>query len=300
MTDATDKDDLDLDDKVDTDLQDDAIEGGEGAKPSEMSEKEKRARRLGWVPESEWDEERAEREGRRKPSKFISADEFIERTEDNIPIMRDQLRRVDAKLTDAESKINDMHGVILSQREMTKAAVLRAREQGRRDAEQAMRDAVVEGDTDKYDAAKEKLKEIDAIPLEEAKPAAAAKPQADPEAQRWADQNPWFYQDHELNVSMIAEHGRVKKANPDMPQWEQFEKAKRTVMRRFPEKFNINPRRDAPSAVSQPSGARQNDGSKSFDSIPRADQEAYEKHRKMMAAKGVKYTKEEFMADYAL
>ena len=67
-----------------------------------------------------------------------------------------------------------------------------------------------------------------------------------------------------------------------------------------PEKFNINPRRDAPSAVSQPSGARQNDGSKSFDSIPRADQEAYEKHRKMMESKGVKYTKAEFMADYAL
>lgn len=296
MVDATDKDDLDLDDKVDADLQDDVVEGD---KPAEMSEKEKRARRLGWVPESEWDEERAEREGRRKPSKFISADEFIERTEDNIPIMRDQLRRVDAKLTDAESKINDMHGVILSQREMTRAAVQRAREAGRRDAEQAMRDAVVEGDTDKYDAAKEKLKEIDAIVTDEPR-REPAKKSNDPEAERWVGQNPWFNDDQELSTVMINEHVRVKKANPDMPQWEQFEKAKRILMKRFPEKFNINPRRDAPASVSSPSGARQTDGNKSFDSIPQADRDAYEKHRKMMAAKGVKYTKEEFMADYAL
>lgn len=301
MVDATDKDDLDLDDKADADLPDDV--GGEAAKPAGETEAEKRARRLGWVPESEWDEERAEREGKRKPSKFISADEFIERTEDNIPIMRDQLRRVDAKLTDAESKINDMHGVILSQREMTKAAVKRAWEKGKSEAEQRMRDAVVEADPDKYDEAKADLENIvAAAPVaEEAKPA-PAKPQPDPEAQRWADQNKWFYEDHELNVSMIAEHGRVKKANPDMPQWEQFEKAKKTVIRRFPEKFNINPRREAASTVSAPSGARQTDGNKSFDAIPQADRDAYERHRKMMAAKNppVKYTKEEFMADYAL
>lgn len=292
----------DLDDKVDPDLQDDT--GASTPDPEQLA-KEKRARDLGWVPESDWDDERAEREGRRKPSKFITADEFIERTEGNLPIMRDQMRRMEAKLADADGKLNDMHGILSTQREMSRKAVERAYARGVEAAEAKMREAVVEGDTDKYDAAKEelaKLAEHAPVAEEPKRPEQPAKVEIDPVTTSWVAQNPWFQADADANRAMISEHSKIKKANPDLPLWEQFEKAKRIVMKRYPEAFNINPRREAPASVDTPSGARQNGGKASFDSIPKADQDAYERQRKMFEGRKPpeKYTKEEFMRDYAL
>lgn len=298
MVDATDED-LDLDDNTEKDLADDG-----GAPNAEQLAKEKRARDLGWVDESDWDDERAEREGRRKPSKFISADEFIERTEGNLPIMRDQMRRMEARLADADGKLNDMHGILSTQRDMSRKAVERAYARGVEAAEAKMREAVVEGDTDKFDAAKEELANLTAhAPVAEA-PQQREQPkvEVDPVTQSWVAQNPWFNENYDANRAMISEHARIKKANPELPLWEQFEKAKRITMKRYPEAFNINPRREAPGMVDAPSGARQNNGKPSFDSLPQADRDAYERQRKMFESRKppVKYSKEEFMADYAL
>lgn len=297
MVDAVDKD-LDPKDTVDDEVLDNADAGATAPDPEQLA-KEKRARALGWVPESEWDDERAEKAGSRKPSRFKSADEYIETTEGNLPIMRDQMRRMEAKLADADGKLNDMHGILSTQREMSRKAVERAYARGVEAAEAKMREAVVEGDTDKYDAAKEELAKLaENAPVAEE----PAKVEIDPVTQSWVAQNPWFQADGDANRAMISEHSKIKKANPELPLWEQFEKAKRIVMRRYPEAFNINPRRDAPSNVETPSGSRQGSGKPSFDSLPQADRDAYERQRKMFESRKppVKYTKDEFMADYAL
>ena len=49
---------------------------------------EVRARNMGWVPEAEWDEERATREGKRKPKVFKTATEYVADNEASLPMLR--------------------------------------------------------------------------------------------------------------------------------------------------------------------------------------------------------------------
>ena len=262
-----------------------------------------KAQALGYVSEEDWDDERAEKEGRKKPSHFITPEEFIERTENSLPIMRERMRHMEIVNNELSGKVNDMHAVVMSQREMTKAAVARSYEQGRLAAEAAMREAVIEGDTEKYDANKQRLADIDNAALqvqrEQNKPADPHS-RLDPITRSWVDQNKWFEDDYILNTNMIAEHGDVIKSNPEMNTWASLELAKRKLMKRYPEKFNINPNRDGAAAVSTPSGLNGNANRSNFDSLPQADKDAYERHRKMLAVKKVQYTKDEFMREYAL
>ena len=262
-----------------------------------------KAQALGYVSEEDWDDERAEKEGRKKPSHFITPEEFIERTENSLPIMRERMRHMEIVNNELSGKVNDMHAVVMSQREMTKAAVARSYEQGRLAAEAAMREAVIEGDTEKYDANKQRLADIDNAALqvqrEQNKPADPHS-RLDPITRSWVEQNKWFEDDYILNTNMIAEHGDVIKSNPEMNTWASLELAKRKLMKRYPEKFNINPNRDGAAAVSTPSGLNGNTARSNFDSLPQADKDAYERHRKMLAVKKVQYTKDEFMREYAL
>lgn len=261
------------------------------------------AKALGYVSEDEWDDERAEKEGRRKPSHFITAREFIERTKNSLPILRERLQHMEIINTEMAGKLNDMHTVVMEQRNMTKAAVARSYEAGKLAAEAEMREAVVEGDMEKYDNAKARVEQIEeagaAVAAEQAKPA-DPRSKISPITRSWVDQNEWFSKDVTLNAAMIREHTMVKQKHPDLAEWASLELAKTKLMKRFPEEFNINPNREGGGTVSTPSGFNGSATRSNFDSLPQADRDAYERHRKMLALKKVQYTKEEFMREYAL
>ena len=261
------------------------------------------AKALGYVAEEDWDDDRAEKEGRRKPAHFITAREFIERTKNSLPILRERLQHMEIVNTELMGKVSDMHSVVMSQREMTKAAVARSYEAGKLAQEALMREAVVEGDPEKYDAAKARAEEIAAagaeVIREQQKPE-DPRNKVDPVTKSWVDQNRWFENDQTLNTAMIREHTIVRKENPEMDNWASLELAKRKLMKRFPEEFNINPRREGAASVTAPSGLNGNATRSNFDSLPQEDRDAYERHRKMMALRKVQYTKEEFMREYAL
>lgn len=305
------EEDLDIKDKLEAELGD----GQEGDPPLEDAdpstpEEQAYAKRLGWTPEAEWDDARAEKAGIRKPAVFKTAREFITNTQDSMPAMRSRLQKQDRRIVDMEAQLKDVHEVVISQRDATKEAVKRAREQGIAEAEQRMRDAAESGEMKDYDQAKADRDTLLRTPVpEEPKRRAAEerepeRPADNPEAVRWVAANPWFNEDFVLRGAMISEEVTVKQKNPGMELGEVLDKAKASVMRRYPERFGINPRREAPSTVSAPSGARQ--GRTAFDAIPQADKDHYEKQRKMFAGmtgrdgKPIVYTKEEFMREYAL
>jgi hypothetical protein len=298
------EDDLDLDLKV-------VPEAGEGDPPEDTDpstpEEKAYAKRLGWVAESEWDEDRAEKAGIRKPARFKTAREFIADTQDNMPFLRDRLQKQDRQIQDMSSQLKDVHEVVISQKKMTEQAVKRARQQGIEEAEQRMRDAVASGEVDDYDKAKEDRDALLKAPVpEEPKPQLRREeqPAADPDAVRWVAANPWFNEDHVLQNAMMSEEIVTKQKNPGLDLHSVLEKAAAMVKRRYPERFGINPRREAPSTVSPSSGARQ--GKSAFDAIPESDKREYEKQRLMFAkmtgpdGKPIAYTKEEFMREYAL
>jgi hypothetical protein len=283
----------------------DPVQGDEGNQPDEAQlALEARARRLGWKPESEWDDARAEREGRKRPANFMSAADFIDNTEGSLPIMRDRLQRLDEDLRKQTDKVNEMHGVILSQREMTKEAVKRAWQQGKESAEQQMRDAVVEGDTDKYDTAKAALEELvkqQPVIHEPQYRQEPQRPNLDPVTENWVAQNDWFLNDRDLYNCMISEHSTVNRTQKNMSERDRLDLAKRKVMQRYPEKFGINPRREAPGTVNEPSATRPRSDKKTFDDLPADAQKAYERIKRHIegSRKGVTYTKDEYLKEYA-
>ncbi len=88
---------------------------------------ETRARRLGWFPETEWDPRRASAQGRKKPTRFLTAAEFIARVENELPVLRSHLARLEEKCAKHERSIEDLNDLVLMLHERHKRAMERLR-----------------------------------------------------------------------------------------------------------------------------------------------------------------------------
>jgi hypothetical protein len=288
---------------------------GDAPKKRELSpdeaQEEAYARSLGWVPEEEWDAVRAERSGLRKPVRFMSAREFIDRTESSMPMMRDRLRHQEGMLRDMSGKLDDALNVLVEQRNMNKQAVARAFQRGLEQAAQDMTDAVAEGDMEKHKAAKDTYDKLTAkraavADVLEEKPREQRREQPqreevqlDPVTDAWVQENKsWFY-DPSLNQLMIIEHADLRARKPKQEMRASLEEAAANLRRRYPERFGHNPRRDAPGSVLPSSGAKPRTGGHTFDTIPQEDRDAFFRQQRQLKARGVDFTKEEFMAEYA-
>jgi hypothetical protein len=183
-----------------------------------------------------------------------------------------------------------------------------------------MRSAVEEADPSKYDSAKAKLDEIieqerkaDAGAAdagaddEDEPPAKKPKPNQDqdPVIAAWRAEHTWFDTDRTLNWYMVEREAAVAQAEPGLPMAERLAKAERQVKAKFPEKFGINPRRNGAPAADMPSGDRGGSGgSRSieaiFSSLPKADKDIYERHRRMIEERSggkEKYTHKDFVIE---
>ena len=118
----------------------DAVQDGVDT-PEDMAE----ARVQGWRPESEWDDERAEREGRRKPPRFLSAREFLYKTRGSNTFLRERLETITRKLTTVEEQNRGMHQAFQDQRRLTQQGIARAFQNGMEQASLDMRKAVEQG-----------------------------------------------------------------------------------------------------------------------------------------------------------
>jgi hypothetical protein len=278
-------------------------EHGQGGEDAEI---EAQARAQGWVPESEWDAERAERSGRRKPKSFLTAREFLEQTENSAPMMRAQLRKLTEKTVESERKLSEMHQILLDQKRMAGEATKRAVENAIAAERQKMRQAVEEGDTAKFDEAEARVNQLQQQRQQqerapEPRQEAPQQPEINPETQRWVGQNPWFLNNPTLKQAMILEHNRVLGENPGIDQWDSLEDAAAMVKRRYPEFFTPaqQPRKGA-QAVSQSTGNRpaRPTGASKIAQIPKADQEVYYRQKKMFKEQGHDFTEEEFLREY--
>ncbi len=292
--------------------QDVILPGDEDETVEEQSSDEDRdieaqARAQGWFPESEWDAERAERSGRRKPKAFLTAREFLAQTDDSAPMMRAQLRKLTEKVVDSERKVTDMHQILMDQKRMSAEATKRAYERGIAEARAEMKQAVEEGDVAKFEAAETRVNQLreqqhrqpQAPEPERQQQPKAADPH--PDSARWVQNNPWFLNNPTLNQAMINEHNMVLKENPDADQWDSLEDAAAMVKRRYPEFFRNSqaPRKGAQS-VSQPTGNRppRSTGASKIAQLPKEDQAIYHRQKKMFEDQGHKFSEEEFLKEY--
>ena len=103
-----------------------------------MNADEARARRMGWVPEAEWEQSRAAAKGSPKPMRFLSAADFLGKVESDLPILRERNRFLDERLKEAESQIGELNELVIRLHEQNRAAVIRAVERERLRAEAMM------------------------------------------------------------------------------------------------------------------------------------------------------------------
>lgn len=279
---------------------------------------ETRARRQGWRPESEW----KDGEGRRRPVRFKSAEEWLREAGESNPILRERNRHLTEQLEKTQRDVESMKGkveesfsILEETRRMNREAVERARKKGREEARAEMEAAAAEGDVAKFKQAQKRVDEIDQQAEDDRAAEAerrtkAKKPGEDgeeealknlhPDTRAWIGDNKWFKTDPVLRGYMTEIHNEIRRERPDLSVREQLEEAERDVRQRFPERFGRNPRREGNGTVSIPSGHGNGRSRNGFDALPAEDRAAYERHRKWFKEnRNVDYTKEEFMKEYA-
>lgn len=249
---------------------------------------EDRARLLGWVPLKEF---------RGDPARWTDAAAFVERGERELPLSRENARRLDRELARSNKEVAALQSTMVEVLDYTRKAEARAYAKAKADLESKRATAVSQADTASFQEADRELAALEKDRPAD-RPAAAAQPAGqpviDPYVQEWANANPWFRTDPELADAAQGIHVALQKNRPSMSLEENLTEVRKRVMSAFPEKFG-NPRREAPAAVAgstpQPRRAR---SEKTFENLPADAKAAYARFAKSM--KG--FTKEEFVANY--
>lgn len=232
------------------------------------SENEVRAKRLGWHPKDEY-----EASGR-DPAKWVSADDFIRRGEEELPVLRERYRKLERVTSGLEKKLDDGHvllrDLVKSQSDRERKAV----EKALKEAEGKRREAISVGDVAATESLSEEIEEykdtLKTKPVETRQNNDQGKGNVPQEVIEWAEANPWFNDNKKMNAVAVAEYGDLM-SDKSLTETQRLAKVKAEVVKRFPENFS-NARRTQPAAVESGNGAaRGGKAAKSWNDIPADD-----------------------------
>lgn len=210
---------------------------------------EARARQMGW---KDFDEYRG------PPGKWTDARTFIARGEQELPILRDQNRRMSEKLVQVDGEMVRLRGEVdtlrntsAEQAQAVKDAIALARRADQagynralRELESERRVAVEAGDTVAFDQVQQQIDALvstrEEVVIEPpATPAApASKPEAvllDPAITAFVKANTWFNTDRALTQAMIDMHNAIIREAPLMPVADQLERALGRMKKIYPQ-----------------------------------------------------------------
>jgi hypothetical protein len=257
----------------------DEIKSGEG----ESGEREvsaeiiAKAEKMGWTPKDQF---------RGDPAKWRPADEFVERGESMIPLLKAQSKRQEREIADLKAGMKELaeYHTKTEQRAYAKAL---------QDLREQRAAAIAAGDGaafDKVDGEIDKLKKD----LEKVTPAQQNQNDDDPVFQEWLSRNKWA-EDEEMQLVGEAIAKSLMKKGEKATGLDLLELVTKEVKRRYPEKFE-NPRRNAAPSVEGGAGPRKG-GGKTFADMPAEARAACER----MARNGYSDKPEEaakFKAEY--
>ena len=282
---------------------------------------EDRARAMGWKPLAKDPRNPQPHEYRGDPRKWTDAETFIAHGEEELPILRDQNRRMSERLVRMGQEVETLKRTGAEQAQAIKDAMGLARRADERGYARAVaelkekRTAAVEtGDIETFNQLDAELAALEDTRAETApatrtapppakEPPPAPAPRIDPDVQSWIRDNVSWFQDRSrpyLNERMVHEHAQLVAANPGTPEGDWLDEAKARTARVFPEIMDGDqmpqsrtpapprPRRAAPSALAPSTG----DGSdrrapaSPFDAITDIDERkeaksAYERLKRM-------------------
>ena len=249
---------------------------------------EARARRLGWVPKEDF---------KGDPDKHRSAEEFLERGETMLPLLKRDNDRLHDGMTKLERRLEEQAKTFTQYVEFASKAEERAYKRALSELE-AKRDAAIE--TADVNGAKQAQRQIDDLNKEAAsapKPEPKTDtPQLDPVISRWQAENEWFDKSASLRTYAIEVFGDLERQFPGKSKSELLAETKQKTMERFPDKFGINPKREGASAVNEPSAGNppRKKAGKTYDDLPAEAKKACDKFCKTIPG----YTKDKYVKDY--
>lgn len=259
-----------------------------------QSDSEARARALGWVPQEEF---------RGDPSRWRSAEEYIERGYNEPAIARATIERLQSRIETQEREFGTrLRGI----ERMSEVALQRQREQLVANYDTAIRNAAEIGDMAKFDqltqARRTAVQDHDLTVAEQrwSKPAApmGKAPAGDLPASEqavvdtWVANNRWFTSDGEMAAVADMASKRINREHPGLSAAQNLAEVTRYMQRRYPEKFAARP---APNGAPVESGNRQPLGRSS--AAAKLPPEALAAAQKYIA-KGLFKSVEEYAASY--
>jgi hypothetical protein len=241
----------------------------------EPTESEAKARRQGWRPKDEY---------RGPEDKWVDADAFLKRSDEELPVMRERLRKQDRDLA-------EMKGTVAKFAEHYAKVENVAYDRALAEVKKQRREALAIGDADGFEQAEERLAE-----LKEVKPAATQKQAAAeiiPEVDAWVKANPWFMSEPRLNKYADAVCLELQTEDPTRELSDILKEVAKEVKTRFPEKF-ANAKRSAPPAVEGTTTAASGKGAKSYANLPAEAKAACDKFLKQ----GLIKSKDDYLKYY--
>lgn len=237
----------DPDEGPDEEFDDELDEGLEGAPVDDEVSEEDRARAMGWKPFDEY---------RGDPRRWTDYPEFLRKGEEELPILRDQGRRMSERLARVEPEMQALRNTVAEQAQAIRDAVSLARKADQRGYDRAraellgrQREAVAAADTEAYDQVSEELSALEAARAEveppeppPAPPPPPAAPAMDPAISAFVASNAGWFNDPArpaLRQAMIGIHNAVIQEREITDIGEQLEESKRRLALMYPQHTDL-------------------------------------------------------------
>lgn len=245
---------------------------------------EDRARQLGWHPKEEF---------KGDPERWVDADTFMKKGEEELPVLRSNLKKIQAELAKEREEFQKTAKEFREWHETTvQKAEREAYEKARAEIEQKKLDAVELGDKEAYLKAQEAEK---ALETKKAPQPQQQQASVDPVFEDWRTKNAWYEEYPELAVEAdnvgfaLWNSGKFKNTG------QVYEEVAKSIRRKYPHYFQ-NPNRDVPPPVNEggePASGRRSKA-RSFENLPASAKEACDKFIRM----GMIKSREDYLKSY--
>ena len=252
-----------------------------------------KAKKMGHVPKEEW---------KGDPDKWRPAEEFVERGEKILPIVKANQKKLEKKFADLQKDF-DMT-LKANRREVEEAknqSYALAKAQYEEQVKSLEKDEVTafgEGDAEKFAEIREEKKSL----KEPEKPAPVPEPEQrpTPEFEEWSQKETWYKNDEPddpLTAEMDIQTVALARRYPNKSISEIFNLATANVKKLHTDKFTNSRREEAQSVDGgEPSTTTSDD--QSYASLPKSAKDSFVRLEQEFKAKGRKITKDQFAKDY--
>jgi hypothetical protein len=241
-------------------IKDGEVDKGESGEPEVSAEIIAKAEKMGWTPKDQF---------KGDPAKWRPADEFVERGENMLPLLRAQAKRQEREIAELKAGMKELgeYHTKTEQRAMEKALLQLRQERA---------DAIAKGDGAAFDKVDAEIADLKKKVETKAQPA-QKKDDNDPVFQEWLSRNRWA-EDEEMQLVGEAIGKSLVSKGEKATGMDLLDLITKEVKRRYPEKFE-NPRRNSAPSVESGSGPRKTTG-KTFADMPAEARAACERMAK--------------------